>query len=147
MSNLFWISHLDDYKARSIHRMFKRACESMWVCCCLNMPWCKHTGVLNKWTTKKKWYDNHEFSKDNVWMEEVVVAAARTCRPNMSLKYFHFAQFYGFKKWKIPHAHYQCMCTKCLFCIAKKHTHAQIHAHTSFSAHLVNLSRIWTIFL
>ena len=64
------------------------------------------------------------------------------CRPNMSLKYFHFAQFYGFKKWKIPHAHYQCMCTKCLFCIAKKHTHAQIHAHTSFSAHLVNLSRI-----
>ena len=96
--NLFWISHLDDYKARSIHRIFESVCQWMCVCCYLNMPWYKHTGVLKKRTMKKKWYDNHEFSKDNVWREEVVVAAAR--RPNMSLKYFHFAQFYGFKKWK-----------------------------------------------
>ena len=146
MFKFLWISHMDDYKANSIIAysfIHKRVCE-----CSHTKPSAYRCLYINDEEEEAAVHnDNHEFSKDNVWREEVVVAAARTCRPNMSLKYFHFAQFYGFKKWKIPHAHYQCMCTKCLFCIAKKHTHAQIHAHTSFSAHLVNLSRIWTIFL
>ena len=49
------------------------------------------------------------------------------CKPNMSLKYFHFAQFYGFEKnGKILHTHFQCMCIKCLFCIVKQHTHTRV---------------------
>ena len=74
MFNFVWISHMDDYKAKEHPQ--NTAC-SMRVCdgVVATPPWYinAHTGIFYfiKERRSSGICDNHEFSKDNVWREEV----------------------------------------------------------------------------